>query len=109
MRYEIERIEVWPAVKIGFFVGAALGFLIGAAWAGLFVLISGLASMVVPEEVGRGLFAIPAAAGMMIPFVTTLVQGLLWALLAAIGVFIYNLLSRWVGGLVLHLTPDDTD
>lgn len=109
MRYELERVDVWPAVKIGFFLGAVLGFLVGALWAGVLMLVSGLASMVVPEDVGRGLFAIPAAAGIMIPIVMTLFQGIVWAFLAAVGTLIYNVLSGWVGGLVLRLTPLDAN
>ena len=104
MRYEVERIDVWPAVKIGFFLGAVLGFLVGAFWAGLLVLVSGLASVIIPEEVGRGFLAVPAAAGIMIPVVMMLFQAIVWALLAAVGTLVYNVLSGWVGGLVLNLT-----
>lgn len=101
--YEIKRIDVWPVVRVAFMIGAVLGFILGlvsslliAAFSNLVGAISGVDLTHGPGEVSRGI--IVAGAIFWTP-----IYGVIGAFLAAITVWIYNLMAKWAGGVRLRL------
>ena len=101
MSYEIQRIEIWPVVKIAFFVCAILGFLPGIV-ASLFLWVfSNLIGTVIPVEMGT-ISGFPPAM-LMMGAILAPVYGAIGAVFAGIAAALYNLLARWIGGVELNL------
>jgi len=101
MSYELQRIEIWPVVKIAFFVCAILGFLPGIV-ASLFLWVfSNLIGTVMPGEMGAISGFSPAM--LMMGAILAPVYGAIGAVFAGIAAALYNLLARWIGGVELNL------
>ena len=102
MFYEIRSVEIWPVVKIAFFVCAILGLLFGMVTSLLLWVFSSLIGTVMSEEIGE----VPRFS-----LAVVLVMGAIWApvygaigsVFAGIAVALYNLLARWIGGIELNL------
>ena len=103
MRYEIHKIDVWPAVRMAFFLSALLGFLLGLASSMVFLLFSGLLRTVLPGEVVGQAGSVLAPLTILLTLVWAPVYGAFGALLATLGVFLYNLIIRWTGGITVRL------
>jgi hypothetical protein len=101
MHYEIQRIELWPVVKIAFFVCAILGFFPGIAVSLLLWALSNAMGTFLPGEVGD-LSDFPPAM-LMLGAILAPIYGAIGAGVAGIAAALYNLLARWIGGLELRL------
>lgn len=103
MKYSLKSVSTWSAVKITFFLSLVLGFMIGVLYA-LFVgplLLLGETLGGVASDEG-------AAVGIVMvimPFAMAFISAMANTILVAIGVPLYNLLGRTVGGLEFELEP----
>src|SRR5574341_46443 len=109
MEYEIKKINTWSAIKISFVVYGVLGFLVGIFY-GLFIFSLGsLLGSLANEEFGpfSGMFTSAAGGffftlimGFFLAFVMAVVYGII---VTAIIVWLYNLFSKWTGGIKVNL------
>jgi hypothetical protein len=103
MHYEIQRIELWPVVKIAFFVCAVLGLFPGIVVSLFLWGFSNLLRAVMPGEMGD-LSGFPPAM-LMMGAILAPIYGAIGAVFAGIAAALYNLLARWIGGVELSLMP----
>jgi len=105
--YRLRKIGVWSAVKISFLInallGACLGFLVGMFLFLFGALFSGLSDLAGAEE-----FPIPIFGGIAALFFLPIFYGFLMAvmngiIITAIGVWLYNIFARLVGGVEVEL------
>jgi hypothetical protein len=114
VRLKLKSIEVWSAVKLGFFVSVALAIatIVGAflLWlvlssAGVFGSVAGLLSSVLGDGSGVNLEAEFGLGNVMGTAVTlALLNVVLTTALAAVWAAIFNLISKMVGGVSLTFT-----
>ncbi len=114
VRLKLKAIEVWSAVKLGFFVSVALAIatIVGAflLWlvlssAGVFGSVTGLLSSVLGDGSGVNLEAEFALGNVMGTAVTlALLNVVLTTALAAVWAAIFNLIAKMVGGVSLTFT-----
>ena len=103
MHYEIQRIEIWPVVKVAFFVCAILGFLPGIVVSLFLWGFSNLLRTVMPGEMGDLSGFSPAM--LMMGAILAPLYGTIGGVFAGISAVLYNLLARWIGGVELCLMP----
>jgi len=114
MEFEIQRINVWSAVKISFVVYGVLGLLIGLFY-GMFIFsLGGLLGSMGGGELApfSGLFSSMAGGffftiimGIFMAFIMAVVYGVI---ITAIVVWFYNIFSRWTGGIKVNLEKSIT-
>jgi hypothetical protein len=101
MKYELRRIGVWSAIKIGFLVWGLLGFLFGIYIALMMpVLITMLESL---GTFPGGMGASSAVALVLLPFMYSFLSAVVGTILTAIVAGFYNLMSRLTGGVEIDL------
>ena len=104
MNCEISRIDVWSVVKITFFVGLFIGLLYGFVWIAFVLLISGFFSAIIPDEFAPE--GISTGMALVVPFFLAPFMGILWATISAAGVIVYNLISKWAGGIRIDVEQE---
>lgn len=114
VRLKLKQIEVWSAVKLGFFVSLALAIatIVGAlliwlvlASSGVFGSVSGLLSSVLGDGSGVNLESEFSLGNVMGTAVTlALLNVVLTTALAAVWAAIFNLIAKIVGGVSLTFT-----
>jgi len=114
MEFEIKRINTWSAVKVSFVVYGVLGFLVGIFY-GLFIfslggLLGSLGSGELAPFAGMftsfvGGFFFTIIMGFFLAFVMAVVYGVI---ITAIIVWLYNLFSKWTGGIKVNLEKSVT-
>ena len=103
MKYELQRISVWSAVKIAFVLNLLFGFLIGILYAFFLMVMAALPAAVMGEEAEKIFPAFAGVAALFLPFFFAFLYGIIGAIAAAIGTFIYNVLVKMTGGLEFEL------
>lgn len=114
VRLKLKQIEVWSAVKLGFFVSLALAIatIVGALliWlvlssSGVFGSVTGLLSSVLGDGSGVNLETEFGLGNVMGTAVTlALLNVVLTTALAAVWASIFNLIAKMVGGVSLTFT-----
>lgn len=114
VRLKLRTIDVWSAIKVGFFVSIALGIatVVGAflIWlvltnSGVFGSVSGLLSSVLGEASEVDLESDFSLSNVMsTASVLALLNIVLTTALAAVWAAIFNLISKIVGGVSLTFT-----
>jgi hypothetical protein len=96
----IQRINPASAFKVGLIVNGFLGLVLGA-----FCTVVSIAGTAFARPTHIALFG---ATGIYIGYFAVIfcpiVYGLLGGVAAALGAFIYNLASGWIGGLEIDMT-----
>ena len=112
MLYEVKSIPYWAFIKISFFVNLIGGFVIGFLSAPIIGIFLGALTSVFYnlDEMGGESYSV----GMMmvvLPFVFGFAGAFFNTVLGLIFVFIYNLITKIVGGFQLNLetVPQSTD
>lgn len=88
---------------MAFFLSALVGFLLGLASSMVFFLFSGLIRTILPGDMVGPAGSVLAPLTILMSLVWTPIYGALGALLAALGVLLYNLVTRWTGGITVRL------
>lgn len=91
----VKRIGLFSAAKIGFVVYAVVGLLAGIA-------CSGFAFAGVPFG-PHAHFALTGILGLLPLVLCPLLYGIIGGIVTFLGALIYNLTSRWTGGLEVDL------
>lgn len=105
MNWELKSISIWAFVKITFFVSLILGFIFGIFYG----MVAGLMLSVMSEFAFMSqddMSGLSAGSLMIImPFFMSAAWAVMNTILGAIGVVIYNLLARLLGGLEFSFSP----
>ena len=101
MDYEIKRIRIWSAVKVGFVIWGALGFLLGLYMALMMPVMMKLLGAIAP--LGDGAEMIGPAAFIVFPAVYALMGAVGGTIFTLIFVALYNLMASLLGGIEIEL------
>jgi len=110
MQYEVRKIDLFSAVKIGFVLSAVSGFLFAIAYAMFFsffmAFFAGIPGL--EEAAGTSVVAGGALLVIMSPVVAA-VFGIIGAIKITILVWVYNLIAAGFGGVKVRLrSVEDT-
>jgi hypothetical protein len=105
MRRELQRIEPWSAVRVGFFLGIPAGFLFGLLEAAFLKTMTGQGATLPPEANALG--DLSGGSVFMMALMMSVMCSLLFALTGGIGAMIYNLIARLFGGVEVRISGDD--
>lgn len=101
MRLELKRVDMWSAIKISFCVNIILGFLLGIVYALFLGMFAGLLSSL---PGGEGLEGVQMSFGILIivmPFMFAFFLGVVYTVVTAICVALYNFMAKFTGGIEL--------
>lgn len=101
MKYELKRIRVWSAIKIGFFLWGLLGFIGGVYMAMMMPLLMQFMESFGPMPDDMGSFG-PLAL-IFLPILYSLMAAVIGTIITAIAAGFYNLISSLMGGLEVTL------
>lgn len=117
MKLQLKRIDPISAGKVlgGFYAALTLLFVPVVLLMGLFATLAGSASFTMtsssgdfgagPMLPGMGIFA---GMGLFFALMIPVVYGVMGFVFGALMALVYNLICRWLGGLVLDFEPRDT-
>jgi len=105
MDYEIRCIDVWSVVKIVFVISLVLGLIVGLFY---FLVVISLGSLVSSfgfgEEIDTSSFTqLAGFLGLFMAIFIAILTAIFYSIVSAIAVGLYNLLSRWAGGIQVQL------
>lgn len=102
MKYELQRIEIWPVIKIVFILSLLIGFFIGLLYAGLFLMIDAFSNIAVDSGFDN---ASTFGLGFTIMIVVGCTFGVafIYTVGAVIFTVFYNLLAGSIGGIRVNL------
>jgi hypothetical protein len=107
VRHEIQRIEPRTALRVGFFVGLLLGFVIGLFEAAVFKSMSGVpGASALPADMQQ-LMSLSGSSIIMLAIVTSLMFSLIMALFCSLGAVFYNWAARLFGGIEFYLSDEE--
>lgn len=101
MKYELKRIKVWSAIKIGFFLWGLIGFLGGLYMAMMMPLLMKFMETLGPMSEDFSSFG-PFAL-IFLPILYSLMAAVAGTILTALAAGFYNLISSLMGGLEVTL------
>lgn len=107
MKYEVRTIGLWSFVKISFFLNLALGFLIGIFVAMQLSLMSAVfGRMLAMDPSMPDISAVaPGAILFFVPIMTAFFMAFFNTIFGGVGVLLYNLAAKAMGGLEITLEP----
>ncbi len=105
MRYELKRIEIWPAIRIIFIISLILGFFLGLFYAFLFSLIGKAAEPF--AEFGTEFTDMGVAGSIAVIIVVMFFLTTVNLMVGALFIAIYNLLASAFGGFVVEWEARD--
>ncbi len=114
MEFEIKRIDTWSAVKVSFVVYGFVGLIIGLFYGVFIFSLGGLLGGLANQELApfTGMFSSLAGGifftiiiGFFIAFISAVVYGVI---ITAVVVWLYNLFSKWTGGIKVKLEKSVT-
>jgi len=107
MKFELKSFGYWSVIRVSFIVNLLLGLLIGV----FFAVFVGLMFSFITSFTGMA--GMPAFEEEMPPFLLLLILypimfgfggAVFNTIIAVIGVFIYNMIGKFIGGLELEMT-----
>jgi len=101
MKYELKRIRVWSAIKVGFFIWGLIGFLGGLYMAMMMPILMKFMEAFGPMSEDFG--AVGPLALIFLPILYSLMAAVAGTVLTAIVAGFYNLISSIMGGLEVSL------
>jgi len=101
MKYELKRIRVWSAIKVGFFLWGLIGFLGGLYMAMMMPFLMQFMESFGPMADGIG--SVGPIALVFLPILYSLMAAVMGTVLTAIVAGFYNLISSLLGGIEVSL------
>ncbi len=98
MKLELKRISVWSAVKVSFVLNLILGFIIGIFYAFILMILATLPMAAMGEE-GAAFSTFAGVAVIFVPFIVAFFVCVIYTIVVAISVALYNLIVKLTGGL----------
>ena len=106
MEYEIKRINTWPIVKIVFLFSFIFGAFIGISYAFILSFINSFFQYFNFEDITVQAFNTNEIFFLII--FTAIFTAVISCIISIILVGVYNLSSRWIGGIKLELKSSET-
>jgi hypothetical protein len=94
-------------MRVGFFVGLLLGFVLGLFEAAIFKSMSGVTGAAGLPAEAQQLMSLNGSSIIMLALMTSLMSSLLLAFFASLGAVFYNWGARLFGGIEFHLSGDE--
>ena len=107
MKLELQRIDLWSAIKIVFMLSLILGFILSLFYASLMQFMGLFLNTLGGENLNSMIPLGGIMTGMVIVFGTFGIA-IIYTILAAIMVILYNFMAGWAGGVVLYFKKTDT-
>lgn len=104
MMREIKRIDVVSALKVSGILYALLGLIFALLFLPFMGVMSSFASAAGEDA---GMFPMMFGGGISMILIMPIMYGIMGAIFGALGALIYNLVSKWVGGI--KVVVDDVD
>lgn len=101
MKYELKRIRVWSAIKVGFFVWGLIGFLGGLYMAMMMPFVMQFMESFGPMADGMDSFG-PVAL-IFLPILYSIMAAVMGTVITAIVAGFYNLIASLLGGIEVSL------
>jgi hypothetical protein len=105
MKLELKRISVWAAAKVSFVLNLILGFVMGIFYSMFLLLIASLPMGAMGDESPRFLSAFAGIAAIFLPFFFAFFLGVVYTIIVAISVVLYNLVVKVTGGFEFEFAP----
>jgi hypothetical protein len=99
---ELKRIDIWSLFKVAFVLYASLGLVAGLFYGLIIMLIGQLGGLLGNEDI-PGLGFLTGIVGVLAIPVLALIYGVLGSIVVAVGGALFNLATRWVGGVRFDL------
>ncbi len=107
MKRELQRVEPWSAVRIGFFIGLLGGFLLGLLNGVLVKYMAGvLGEKVMPPEL-MNMAHLTGGAIFVLGIIMALMSSLFFAVLSLVAAICYNVIAHLFGGLEMEVAGDE--
>ena len=114
MQYELKKIDSWSVIRIVFIVSLVLGFGLGLFYALILGAMGDIFSELSAGEFGSDVGAMKGPALLFFVFIVTVFVGVFNTILATVIVWLYNIIARTAGGIMVHidkpldeLSPDE--
>lgn len=98
--HRVKRFDVLSVAKISGLCYGAIGVLIAP-----FFLLIGMLGGQAAREAGSGIPGMGAMFGVGMAVAAPVMYGVMGFVMGALGAFIYNLISKWIGGIEVELEP----
>jgi len=102
---ELKRIDLGSLFKVAFVLYAALGLFAGLFYGLIFMVIGQLGGLLGEDQI-PGLKYLTGFVGVLAIPVIAIFYGILGSVVVAIGGALYNLATRWVGGVKIEIDVD---
>jgi hypothetical protein len=106
MKREVQRIEPWSMVRVGFFVGLLSGFVLGLIESLLLKSLVGSGQSSALPPGASELISLTGGGILLLAITMSLFGSLSFALCGALGAVFYNWAARLFGGV--EMTTNDT-
>jgi hypothetical protein len=103
--YRITRIRVWPVIRVVFIVNGVIGFLTGLIYTVFFSVLGSIISRFAGDAVFPNLGLLTGFFGFLISLFLGMIYGVFGAGLAAVTIWLYNMLSDAIGGIEFEMEP----
>ncbi|HPG39145.1 MAG TPA: hypothetical protein PLP19_03570 [bacterium] len=107
MRLELKRFEIWSVVKIVFLISLIIGFIISLLYAGFFVVMGTFIGAIGGEDL-TPMMPSSGLVYIMILVFGTMGIAVAYTIGAVVFISIYNLFSRFTGGIVVNADKLET-
>ena len=104
---EVRRVDLWSIFKVAFLLYATLGLIAGLFYGLIFVVLGQLGSFLGNDEI-PGLGFLTGFIGVLAVPVLAIVYGVLGSIVVTIGGGLYNLATRFVGGVKIDAYLGET-
>ncbi len=99
---ELRKVDIWSLFKVAFVLYATLGLVAGLFYGLIFMVLGQLGGLLGGEDI-PGLGFLTGIVGVLAIPVLAVMYGVIGSIVVAIGGALYNLATRWVGGVKMDI------
>ena len=107
MNYEIKRFDIWSVIKVCFVIYLILGFFMGLVWVSFIGIIARLAQHLGGQEIpDLPIKSFGAMGALFLAVFFSIFYSVFLTFFTAVGVLIFNLVSRLTGGIQVEVDAE---
>jgi hypothetical protein len=107
MNYEIKRFDIWSVIKVCFVIYLILGFFMGLVWVSVVGMIARFAQHFGGQEIpDLPIKSFGAIGTLFLAVFFSIFYSVFLTFFTAIGVLIFNLVSRLTGGIEVEVDAE---
>lgn len=107
MQYEIKRIDTWSAIRIVFIISLIIGLITSIFYSLFITTIGTFLSNFGSSEFGGELPSMGGIGFIFLVFFLTIFFAVIYTLLSAVVIALYNVIAGWAGGVLIHLEKEE--